>query len=95
MAEEQSETGVVRVKNALGLHTRPATSIVRLLQNKKCNVFFTCKKERINAKSILSILMLAAKRNTKITINVEGEDAKETLEELVEAFESKFGESEL
>lgn len=94
MAVKKRE-GVVRVKNSLGLHTRPATSIVRLLQNKKSDVFFTCKKETINAKSILSILMLAAKRNTKITITVEGEDADETLEQLTEAFDSKFGENDL
>lgn len=52
----------VRVKNALGLHTRPATMIVKLLQNSKSEVSFTHKKDIINAKSILSILMLAAKK---------------------------------
>ena len=82
----------VQVKNALGLHTRPATVIVKLLQNSKCDVFFTHKRETINAKSILSILMLAAKKNSKITITVDGEDAEDTLGKLVEAFENRFGE---
>lgn len=82
----------VKVKNPLGLHTRPATIIVKMLQNSKSQVFFTHKKETINAKSILSILMLAAKKNSNITITVEGEDAQEVLNQLNEAFDNKFGE---
>lgn len=82
----------VQVKNRMGLHTRPATTIVKLLQNCKCDVFFTLKRETINAKSILSILMLAARKNSKITIEVSGVDANVTMEKLVEAFENQFGE---
>jgi phosphocarrier protein len=82
----------VQIKNRMGLHTRPATTIVKLLQNCKSDVFFTHKQETINAKSILSILMLAAGKNSKITISVDGEDADLTMEKLVEAFENHFGE---
>lgn len=76
----------------MGLHTRPATTIVKLLQNYKCNVFFKCRQETINAKSILNILILAAQKNSKITIIAEGVDAEEAIEKLVEAFENQFGE---
>ncbi len=82
----------VQVKNSMGLHTRPATTIVKLLQRSKSDVSFTYKKETINAKSILSILMLAARKNSRITITVDGSDADETMGKLVEAFESKFEE---
>lgn len=82
----------VQVKNRLGLHTRPATTIVKLLQSCKSDVYFTHKQETVNAKSILSILMLAARRNSKITIVVEGEDASGTMEKLEQAFENQFGE---
>lgn len=82
----------VRVKNTQGLHTRPATVIVKLLQNCKSDVIFTYKKESINAKSILSILLLAAKKNSSITITVDGEDANDTMDKLVYAFDSGFGE---
>ena len=82
----------VRVKNDLGIHTRPATYIVKLLQGTKSNVQFTHRKETINAKSILSILMLAVHKNAAVTITVDGEDAEETMEKLVGAFEAKFGE---
>lgn len=82
----------VEVKNRMGLHTRPATTIVKLLQNCKSDVFFTHKKDTINAKSILSILMLAARKNSKIMISVEGEDANAIMDRLVDAFENQFGE---
>lgn len=84
----------VQVKNSMGLHTRPATLIVKLLQNRRCDVQFTYKKLTINAKSILSILMLAAQKNSKITITTDGDDAEETIEKLVEVFETQFGELE-
>lgn len=82
----------VRVKNPLGLHTRPATYIVKLLQNVQSHVTFSHKREVINAKSILSILMLAAKRNTQITVTVEGNDAEDVMPKIIEAFETGFGE---
>ena len=84
----------VQVKNKNGLHTRPATAIVKMLQNVKSDVTFTYKGDTINAKSILSILMLAAKMNAKITISVEGENAEETMEQLVRAFDNQFEEQQ-
>lgn len=85
-------TRKVQVKNRLGLHTRPATMIVKLLQASKSHVEFTCRKETVNAKSIMSILMLAAKRNSRIVISVDGVDAEDTMERLISAFETEFGE---
>jgi phosphocarrier protein HPr len=85
-------TQKVKIKNSLGLHARPATAIAKLLQLCKSSVSFTHRKETINARSIMSILMLAASRNSQITITVEGEDAELTMQKLVEAFENKFGE---
>lgn len=82
----------VQVKNPMGLHTRPATAIVKLLQHCKSNVYFTHKQETVNAKSILSILMLAAGKDSKITITVDGEDALTTMDNLVNAFENQFEE---
>ena len=82
----------VKVKNALGLHTRPAAAIVKLLQPQKAAVSFTYKDETINARSIMSILMLAAKKNTQLTVTVEGEDAEITMNRLLTAFEQEFGE---
>ena len=82
----------VKVKNPLGLHTRPAATIVKLLQPLKSSVSFTYKEETINARSIMSILMLAAKKNAQITITIEGVDAELAMRRLVAAFEEEFGE---
>ncbi len=82
----------LRIKNALGLHARPATVIVKVLQGTTSQVSFTYRKETINARSIMSILMLAAAKNSLITVAVDGEDAEETMQKIVEAFETQFGE---
>lgn len=82
----------IKVKNSLGLHTRPAAAIVKLLQPRKSTVLFTYREETINARSIMSILMLAAKKNSQIMITVEGEDAEVTMDHLVRAFDEEFGE---
>lgn len=76
----------------MGLHARPATVIVKLLQSYKSEVVFKYKKEAVNARSILNILMLAAKKNARIIIEVEGDDAVETLDKLINAFENQFEE---
>ena len=82
----------IKVKNSLGLHTRPAATIVKLIQPRKSSVYFTHKNETINARSIMSILMLAARKNAMIEVTVEGEDAELTMQHLVGAFEMEFGE---
>ena len=82
----------LRVKNSMGLHTRPATLIVKLLQNSKSDILFTYKRLTVNAKSILSLLMLAAKKNSTITVTILGEDAEEMMLKLSQAFETQFGD---
>lgn len=82
----------LKVKNSLGIHARPAATIAKLLQGTKSQVTISYKQETVNARSIMSILMLAIKKNSQITLTVEGEDAEETLEKLVAAFDTQFGE---
>lgn len=78
----------------MGLHTRPATTIVQLLQGVGCEVTFTHQRETINAKSLLSILMLAATKNARITITIDGDEveARKTMDDLIDAFATGFGE---
>lgn len=86
----------VKVTNRLGLHTRPATAIVRMLQNCRAQVSFTHQSKTVNAKSLLNILMLAAPKNSSITITVEGleADISPTMDQLVHAFSTGFGEAD-
>ncbi|MFY7842922.1 MAG: HPr family phosphocarrier protein [Rhabdochlamydiaceae bacterium] len=82
----------LKIKNSLGLHTRPATVIAKLLQASLSQVMFHYKGDTVNAKSIMSLLMLAAPKNAVITVTVSGEDAEVTMLQLKEVFENRFGE---
>ncbi|MBF5059894.1 Phosphocarrier protein HPr [Candidatus Neptunochlamydia vexilliferae] len=81
------------MKNKLGLHVRPATTIAKILQKRNAKVTLTYKGQSVNARSIMSIMILAAPKNAELKIKAEGADAKETLDELLNAFNTKFGES--
>jgi len=83
---------VLKVKNNMGLHVRPASHIAKLLEGSHSKVTMTYKGESVNARSIMSIMILAAPKNAKIHISVEGKDARETMEVLAQAFETQFGE---
>ncbi len=82
----------VQIKNLMGMHTRPATELVKLLQRYRSNVSLTYKKETVNARSILGILMLAMPRKAKVVLDVEGDDADIVMEKLLEAFNNGFGD---
>ena len=84
----------IKVKNALGLHARPAAMIAKLLQGASSQVTLTYKQETVNARSIMSILMLAIKKNSLITLTIEGDDADDVLAKLIDAFENQFGEED-
>ena len=85
-------TRKIRITNDLGLHTRPATTIVKFLQGFQSEVFFTCRDETVNAKSVLNLVLLAAGKNSLITITCKGEDSEEVLEGLEAIFANHFGE---
>jgi len=85
-------TKKLKVKNDMGLHIRPATFIAKLLQSFKSSVYFTYKSKTINARSIMNVLMLAAKKNSIITVTAVGDDAKELVAKLGNAFNYLFGE---
>ena len=82
----------VKIKNALGLHARPASVLTKLLQKCNSKVTISYRNKTINARSIISILMLAINKNSEIILTIEGEDADETAKRLTRAFENQFGE---
>lgn len=89
---EKKVSGSAKVKNKMGLHVRPATYIAKLLQTSQSKVTLTYKGESVNARSIMSIMILTAPKNAKIIIEAEGNDSEETLSKLLHAFETKFEE---
>lgn len=70
------------VKNAQGLHARPAAMFVQIASRHNSNVTIEKGKEKVNGKSIMGILTLGVQPGAKITLRVDGEDANEVFEEL-------------
>jgi phosphocarrier protein len=66
--------------------------IVKALQGSQSEVMLTYKKESVDARSIMSILMLAVRKNSIVTLCAEGEDADLVMTRLEQAFETGFGE---
>ncbi len=83
---------VVTVTNVLGLHARPATFIAKLLKHVKSSVYFTCKEQRVDARSAMNLLLLMATQNSEILVEAEGEDAEEICGLILHAFEKEFKE---
>lgn len=78
------------VLNEKGLHTRPSTELVKCAANFRSKIFLIHRDMTVNAKSLLGILMLAAARGSKITVEAEGEDAKEAIDTLMKLAQNKF-----
>ncbi len=80
----------VRIVNKYGLHTRPATVFVTQASKFKSDVFVIYNGVRVNAKSILGLLILAVEPGAEITIEADGDDEKEAIEKLVALTKNKF-----
>ena len=80
------------IKNTFGLHIRPAAVIVKLLKKRKSEVSFKCNGRIADARSIMDMMTLIAKKNSHLLISVNGVDAKDTMNDLINFFENKFGE---
>ena len=73
-----------------GLHARPASVFVKLASKFESEIWVGCNNDRVNGKSIIGLLTLAAGKGTKIAIEAEGKDAKSAAEALVVLVESDF-----
>lgn len=82
----------VRIANKLGLHARAAASFVKLANRFRASITVCKDHARVNGKSIMGVLMLAAAMGSDITIIAEGPDADEALAVLVRLVQDKFGE---
>ncbi len=82
----------VVIKNKQGLHARPAALLVQTANRFKCEVEILKGREKVNGKSIMGIMTLAAGVGTPITIRTHGEDAALAIEEIVKLITNDFGE---
>lgn len=87
-------TKTVKIVNKLGLHARPAALLVSTAAKFESQVFFTKGDLRVNGKSIMGVMTLAAEMGADLTIEVDGPDEEKAMEEIVRVIESGFGEDE-
>ncbi len=90
--EEQTASKELIVTNKLGIHARPAAMFVRTANRFPCNIFVEKDGERVNGKSIMGLMMLAAGPGSKVTLLAEGQDAAHALHELESLIKRKFDE---
>jgi phosphocarrier protein HPr len=94
-AKKDGSGGTTRellVSNKLGIHARPAAMFVKVANRFACNVFVEKDGERVNGKSIMGLMMLAAGPGSKLTILAEGNDASAAVDELEALINRKFDE---
>lgn len=82
--------GVFIVTNDKGLHTRPSTELVKSATRYRADVTLIYQDLRVNAKSLLGILTLAASRGSRIYVEAAGEDAQLAVDAILELAENKF-----
>jgi len=84
----------VEIVNKLGLHARASAKLTVLAGSFPCEVWMERNGRRINAKSIMGVMMLAAGMGSKVFVETEGERAEEALQALQALIAEKFGEGE-
>ncbi|MCA8502618.1 HPr family phosphocarrier protein [Burkholderia multivorans] len=87
----QQETTIV---NKLGLHARASAKLTQLAGNFRSEVWMSRNGRKINAKSIMGVMMLAAGIGSTITIETDGPDEKEAMDALLKLIADKFGEGQ-
>jgi phosphocarrier protein len=84
----------VEITNKLGLHARASAKLTQLAGKFQSEVWMSRNGRRVNAKSIMGVMMLAAARGTTVIIETSGPDEEEAMSALLELIKDRFGESE-
>ncbi len=84
----------VTISNKLGLHARASAKLTKLAGGFACEVHMSRNGRRINAKSIMGVMMLAAGMGSEVEIETDGDDEVQALEALVAIIEDRFGEGQ-
>jgi phosphocarrier protein len=84
----------VTISNKLGLHARASAKLTKLAGSFPCDVWMSKGERRINAKSIMGVMMLAAGLGSEVVLDTQGERDEEALAALLALINDKFGEGE-
>lgn len=82
----------VTIVNKAGMHTRPASAIVKIAARYKADFHITKNSFQVNGKSIIGVMTLAAEQGSKLSLRFDGSDEEAFAEEMIEFFENGFGE---
>ncbi|MGZ5215667.1 MAG: HPr family phosphocarrier protein [Caldimonas sp.] len=83
-----------RISNKLGLHARASAKLTKLAASFGSDIFLSRNGRRVNAKSIMGVMMLAAGIGSEIEIETEGEDERQAMDALLALIHDKFGEGQ-
>ena len=82
------------ISNKLGLHARASAKLTKLASSFQCEVFMTRNGRRVNAKSIMGIMMLAAGVGSEVELETEGQDEQAASDAITALVNDKFGEGQ-
>ena len=84
----------IQITNKLGLHARASAKLTQLASKYAAQVFIAKGQRRVNAKSIMGVMMLAAGLGVTVKVEASGADAEQAIAQIEALFGSKFGEAE-
>jgi phosphocarrier protein HPr len=84
----------ITISNKLGLHARASAKLTKLAGSFACEVWMARGERRINAKSIMGVMMLAAGIGTEVVIETDGADEQQAMDALIALINDKFGEGQ-
>ena len=82
------------ISNKLGLHARASAKLTKLAGGYQCEVFMSRNGRRVNAKSIMGVMMLAAGMGAEVDVETDGPDEQPAMEAIVALINDKFGEGQ-
>ena len=87
-------TSTLTISNKLGLHARASAKLTKLAGSFKCEVFMSRNSRRVNAKSIMGVMMLAAGIGSQVELETEGPDEQAAQQAITALVNDKFGEGQ-
>lgn len=84
----------ITIINKLGLHARAASKLVSKASQFESDVWIDKQGNRVNAKSIMGVMMLAASKDTKVVLEVDGRDEEDCMEAIIQLINNRFDETE-
>src|SRR5690606_41559717 len=84
----------ITISNKLGLHARAAAKLTQLAGRYSSEIFIARGSQRVNAKSIMGVMMLAAGMGVTVVVDAQGDDADQSLNDIQALFDAKFGDNE-